>query len=54
MDERPPVWIGHALLAVTDLDASPLERGRIHDSFVAHHPDGYPVTVNSSHGVGTV
>ncbi len=22
MDERPPVWIGHAVLTVTDLDAS--------------------------------
>jgi hypothetical protein len=119
MDERPPVWIGHALLAVTDLDAStsfwssvgmrvvetnehvsvlelrggthlvlvpgapsqgdapfdlmvedldethavwsaagldpsPIARGRIHDSFVAHDPDGYAVTVNSSHVVGIV
>jgi catechol 2,3-dioxygenase-like lactoylglutathione lyase family enzyme len=119
MDERPPVWIGHALLSVTDLDAStafwssvgmrvvetnaavsvlelrggthlvlvpgvpspgeapfdlmvedldvthdvwsahgietsPIERGRIHDSFVARDPDGYAVTVNSSHVVGIV
>ena len=119
MDERPPVWIGHAVLTVTDLDvstsfwssigmrvvetnphvsvlelrggthlvlvpgaptpgeapfdlmvedldathtawseagidASPIARGRIHDSFVAHDPDGYAVTVNSSHVVGTV
>ena len=119
MDERPQVWIGHALLTVTDLDAStafwssigmrlvetnphvtvlelrggthlvlvpgapspgeapfdlmvedldathaawsdagidpsPIARGRIHDSFVARDPDGYVVTVNSSHVVGPV
>lgn len=119
MDERPAVWIGHALLTVTDLDAStsfwssvgmrvvetnahvsvlelrggthlvlvpgaaspreapfdlmvedldathaawsaagidptPIQRGRIHDSFVARDPDGYAVTVNSSHVVGPV
>jgi catechol 2,3-dioxygenase-like lactoylglutathione lyase family enzyme len=119
MDERPPVWIGHALLTVTDLDAStsfwsslgmrvietnahvsvlelrggthlvlvpgsptpgeapfdlmvddldethaawsaagidpsPIERGRIHDAFVARDPDGYEVTVNSTHVVGPV
>jgi catechol 2,3-dioxygenase-like lactoylglutathione lyase family enzyme len=119
MEERPPVWIGHAVLTVSDIgaatsfwssigmrivetnehvsvlelrggthlvlvpgspsvgaapfdlmvedldathaawsaagiDASPIERGRIHDAFVARDPDGYEVTVNSSHVVGIV
>jgi catechol 2,3-dioxygenase-like lactoylglutathione lyase family enzyme len=120
MDERPPVWIGHAVLPVSDiersadfwrdlglreiernphvavlelrggthlvivpgtptagsdapfdlmvedldatreqwlergLDPSPIERGRIHSAFTVSDPDGYRVTVNSSHVVGTV
>lgn len=119
MEERPSVWIGHALLTVEDLDAStafwsslgmrvvetnahvsvlelrggthlvlvpgspepgaapfdlmvedldathkawcragidpsPIVRERIHDFFVARDPDGYEVTVNSSHVVGVV
>jgi catechol 2,3-dioxygenase-like lactoylglutathione lyase family enzyme len=120
MDQRPPVWIGHALLAVRDLDRSadfwrsvgmreiernaqvavlelrggthlvlvpgtpppdanapfdlmvddldatharwsasgldpsPIERGRIHATFAVYDPDGYRVTVNSSHVVGEV
>ena len=119
MDERPPVWIGHALLTVSDLgrsvqwwtgigmrpvernehvavlelrggthlvlvpgtpdtgdapfdlmvddldathtawselgvDVSEISRGRIHNAFTATDPDGYVVTVNSSHVFGTV
>ena len=120
MDQRPPVWIGHAVLTVTDvgesadfwrgigmrevernehvavlelrggthllllpgtppgdadapfdlmvedldathsewtargLDASPIERGRIHASFTVRDPNGYRVTVNSSHVAGEV
>lgn len=120
MDGRPPVWIGHAVLPVTDvrksadfwrdigmrevernddvavlelrggthllllpgtppgdadapfdlmvedleatraeweargLDPSPIERGRIHASFTLRDPNGYRVTVNSSHVVGDV
>jgi catechol 2,3-dioxygenase-like lactoylglutathione lyase family enzyme len=119
VDNRPPVWIGHALLAVTDvarsaefwcrvgmrevernehvavlelrggthlvlvpgtpasadapfdlmvedldatheawradgLDVSAIERGRIHNAFTLRDPDGYRVTVNSSHVVGAV
>jgi hypothetical protein len=120
MDGRPPVWIGHAVLSVTDLgesaaywreigmrevernddvavlelrggthllllpgtpprdadapfdlmvedleathaewktrglDPSPIEHGRIHASFTLRDPNGYRVTVNSSHVVGDV
>jgi catechol 2,3-dioxygenase-like lactoylglutathione lyase family enzyme len=122
MDERPPVWIGHAVLPVSDLersvefwreigmrevdrnehvavmelrggthlvlvpgaavdesgaeapfdlmvddldttheqwvarglDPSPIERGRIHSAFSVRDPDGYKVTVNSSHVIGPV
>jgi len=119
VDARPPVWIGHALLRVSDLgrsaqwwtgigmrevernehvvvlelrggthlvlvpgnpdtgdapfdlmvddleathrewadlgvDVSDIARGRIHNAFTATDPDGYAVTVNSSHVVGPV
>jgi catechol 2,3-dioxygenase-like lactoylglutathione lyase family enzyme len=118
-DERPPIWIGHAALTVSDLerstsfwlglglrpvggnervtvmelrggthlvlvpgapavggapfdlmvedldathtdwsaaglDVTEIERGEIHDSFVVRDPDGYEVTVNSSHVIGPV
>ena len=36
------------------LDPSPIERGHIHASFTVRDPDGYRVTVNSSHVVGEV
>ena len=36
------------------LDPSPIERGRIHSAFSVRDPDGYKVTVNSSHVVGPV
>ena len=119
VEERPPVWIGHALLQVSDVDrsanwwreiglrevernehvavlelrggthlvlvpgspkggdapfdlmvedlaathtdwskrgitVSAIKKGRIHNAFVATDPDGYVVTVNSSHVMGTV
>jgi catechol 2,3-dioxygenase-like lactoylglutathione lyase family enzyme len=119
VDERPPVWIGHASLTVSDvgrsarwwhdigmreieqnaniavlelrggthlvllpgepdggdapfdlmvenLDAThqdwsargiavgPITRGRIHNAFEATDPDGYRVTVNSTHVIGPV
>lgn len=120
MDHRPAVWIGHAVLAVNDLERSAdfwrevgmreiernehvvvlelrggthlvlvpgkpvagseapfdlmvedldatheqwttrglkpsaIERGRIHSAFTVSDPDGYLVTVNSSHVVGVV
>ena len=34
------------------LELSPLERGRIHDSFTLLDPNGYRITVNSSHASG--
>jgi catechol 2,3-dioxygenase-like lactoylglutathione lyase family enzyme len=122
MDERPPVWIGHAVLRVTDLERSAdfwreiglrevardanvavlelrggthlvlvpgseppepgeeapfdlmvedlettheqwqarglapsnIEHGRIHSAFSVRDPDGYEVTINSTHVVGPV
>jgi catechol 2,3-dioxygenase-like lactoylglutathione lyase family enzyme len=120
MDGRPPVWIGHAVLPVSDVDRSadfwrevgmrevernahvavlemrggthlvlvpgtpnadtgapfdlmvddldathadwkargfdpsPIERGDIHAAFSVRDPDGYRVTINSSHVVGDV
>jgi catechol 2,3-dioxygenase-like lactoylglutathione lyase family enzyme len=120
VDERPPVWIGHAVLTVSDvnrsadfwrdlgmrevernphvavlelrggthlvlvpgapeadadapfdlmvddleairsqwqargLQPSEIQRGRIHSAFTVCDPDGYRITVNSSHVVGAV
>jgi catechol 2,3-dioxygenase-like lactoylglutathione lyase family enzyme len=120
MEGRPPVWIGHARLSVTDvnrsadfwrelgmrevernphvavlelrggthlvlvpgtvptdpdapfdlmvdnleavhtqwsnsgLDPSPIEHGPIHAGFIVRDPDGYRVTIRSSHVVGEV
>jgi catechol 2,3-dioxygenase-like lactoylglutathione lyase family enzyme len=119
VDERPPVWVGHIALNVTDLDrssafwqaigmrmveenphvvvlelrggthlvlvpgtpqpggapfdlmvddldathaswradglaVSDIEHGRIHSAFTVPDPDGYVVTVNSTHVVGPV
>jgi hypothetical protein len=36
------------------LDRSPIERGPIHAAFSVRDPDGYRVTINSSHVVGEV
>jgi catechol 2,3-dioxygenase-like lactoylglutathione lyase family enzyme len=44
----------HAAYAAAGLDPSPIEHGRIHDAFTVVDPDGYRVTVNSSHVVGEV
>jgi catechol 2,3-dioxygenase-like lactoylglutathione lyase family enzyme len=44
----------HAEWARLGLDVSPIERGRIHSSFVLRDPDGNQVEVNSSHVVGDV
>jgi catechol 2,3-dioxygenase-like lactoylglutathione lyase family enzyme len=120
VEERPPVWIGHVVLTVSDLEqssafweavgmrpvesntdvaifelrggthlilvpgtpsapadapfdlmvddveatraaweakglrVSPIEHGRIHAAFDVRDPDGYVVSVNSSHVVGPV
>ncbi len=44
----------HADWTAAGLDVSSIERGDIHDSFVLRDPDGYEVTVNSSHVMGPV
>jgi catechol 2,3-dioxygenase-like lactoylglutathione lyase family enzyme len=44
----------HAQWKAHGLDPSPIERGRIHATFAVRDPDGYRVTVNSSHVVGEV
>jgi catechol 2,3-dioxygenase-like lactoylglutathione lyase family enzyme len=36
------------------LDPSPIEPGRIHSAFTVRDPDGYRVTINSSHVAGEV
>jgi catechol 2,3-dioxygenase-like lactoylglutathione lyase family enzyme len=42
----------HAEWTARGLDPSPIERGRIHAAFTMRDPDGYRVTVNSTHVVG--
>jgi len=44
----------HAAWEARGLGPSPIERGRIHASFTVRDPNGYRVTVNSSHVVGDV
>jgi catechol 2,3-dioxygenase-like lactoylglutathione lyase family enzyme len=44
----------HAAWEARGLDLSPIERGRIHAAFMMRDPDGYRMTVNSSHVVGEV
>jgi catechol 2,3-dioxygenase-like lactoylglutathione lyase family enzyme len=44
----------HAQWKARGLDPSPIERGRIHTAFTVRDPNGYRVTVNSSHVVGEV
>jgi catechol 2,3-dioxygenase-like lactoylglutathione lyase family enzyme len=44
----------HAQWQADGLDLSPIAPGRIHSSFTVRDPDGYRVTINSSHVVGEV
>ena len=44
----------HAAWFERGLDPSPIARGRIHASFTVLDPDGYRVTINSSHVAGEV
>jgi len=44
----------HAQWTADGLEPSVIERGRIHASFTVRDPDGYRVTVNSSHVMGEV
>jgi catechol 2,3-dioxygenase-like lactoylglutathione lyase family enzyme len=48
LDETHEEWKARGL------DPSPIERGRIHAAFTVRDPNGYRVTVNSSHVVGEV
>ena len=44
----------HARWSARGLRVSPIEHGRIHDTFTVSDPEGHVVTVNSSHVVGKV
>ena len=44
----------HEAWSALGVDVSEISRGRIHNAFTATDPDGYVVTVNSSHVVGVV
>jgi len=44
----------HADWAGRGFEVSPIESGRIHSAFTVRDPDGYVVTVNSSHVMGEV
>lgn len=44
----------HAQWASLGLAPSAIEHGNIHDAFTVTDPDGYVVTVNSSHVMGPV
>jgi catechol 2,3-dioxygenase-like lactoylglutathione lyase family enzyme len=44
----------HAAWEASGLHPSPIEHGRIHSAFTVRDPDGYEITVNSSHVVGDV
>jgi catechol 2,3-dioxygenase-like lactoylglutathione lyase family enzyme len=44
----------HAEWVARGLAPSPIKQGRIHASFTVFDPDGYRVTVNSSHVAGEV
>jgi catechol 2,3-dioxygenase-like lactoylglutathione lyase family enzyme len=44
----------HAEWVTRGLEPSPIKQGRIHASFTVLDPDGYRVTVNSSHVAGEV
>jgi catechol 2,3-dioxygenase-like lactoylglutathione lyase family enzyme len=44
----------HADWQARGLEPSPIERGRIHRAFTVRDPDGYVLTINSSHVVGEV
>ncbi|HZW89298.1 MAG TPA: VOC family protein [Myxococcaceae bacterium] len=44
----------HAVWSARGLRVSPIERGRIHDTFTVTDPEGHAVTVNSSHVMGKV
>ena len=44
----------HAAFVADGVEATDIERGKIHDSFQVHGPSGYVIPINSSHAVGVV
>ena len=44
----------HAAFVADGVEATDIERGKIHDSFQVNGPSGYVIPVNSSHAVGIV
>lgn len=44
----------HADWTARGFEPSPIESGRVHSAFTVRDPDGYVVTVNSSHVMGEV
>ena len=44
----------HQRFEADGVDATPIERGSIHDSFTVNGPSGYRIPVNSSHVAGVV
>ena len=44
----------HAAFVADDVEATEIERGKIHDSFQVNGPSGYVIPINSSHAAGVV
>jgi catechol 2,3-dioxygenase-like lactoylglutathione lyase family enzyme len=44
----------HAEWTARGLGPSPIQRGRFHTAFTVQDPNGYRITVNSSHVIGEV
>ena len=44
----------HAAFVADGVEATDIERGKIHDSFQVNGPSGYVIPINSSHAVGVV
>lgn len=44
----------HAAFVADGVEATDIERGKIHDSFQVKGPSGYSIPINSSHAVGVV
>ena len=44
----------HAAFVEDGVEATDIERGKIHDSFRVTGPSGYSIPINSSHAVGVV
>lgn len=44
----------HGAFVADGVEATDIERGKIHDSFQVSGPSGYSIPINSSHAVGVV